>query len=215
MASSTLVATTIVCVPPIFDLDWVDRQEEEWREPSATEGAIEGLQVYRRIWIVGQAFTVLDDTFVALFVFFIDEVGLVAADGIALGVDYLTKQMAFPNLEEFIVGGSRVELSKSSHAHLLGGLPESEDFDGRLCHIVVVLTMSLFGGATLHGVGLCAGRHEPGEGLRACRRGYLGELLDVTDRLSGGVLFDFIGVHSLSRRHDVEATRGKSGGNKC
>ena len=99
------IATPIVYIAPIVEFRRVDAQKVVRREELAAKGTVEGLLVLGMVVLGREEAEVIQEAFVALLAVLLDDLGLVARERVAVGVDGLPSQVASPDLKELIAVG--------------------------------------------------------------------------------------------------------------
>ena len=159
VAGRTGIATPVVYISPIVEFRRVDAQKVVGGEELAAKGTVEGLLVLGVVLLCRKETEVIQEAFVAFFVVFFDDLGLVARQRIAVGVNRFSSQMASPDFKELIAVGVGELCSQSCQSHLFLGSAKGQDFDRHLCGLFVVKPSSLFHESALDRVGLHSASH--------------------------------------------------------
>ena len=86
-------------IAPVVEFCRVDAEEVVGGEELAAKGTVEGLLVLGVVVLCREETEVIQEAFVAFLVVFLDDLGLVARQRIAVGVNRFSSQMASPNLK--------------------------------------------------------------------------------------------------------------------
>ena len=105
VAGRARIAAPIVYIAPIVELRRVDAQEVVRGEELAAKGTVEGLLVLGIVVLGREEAEVVQEAFVALLAVLLDDLGLVARERVAVGVDGLPSQVTSPDLKELIAIG--------------------------------------------------------------------------------------------------------------